>query len=67
MGIVAVYPVAYLFKWIIFKIIESPTSAVWSPWVFAPLILFAFTAIVTLILRRKIVKIDMNESLKAIE
>ena len=66
-GIIAGYPLAYLFKWIIFRIIESPTNAVWSPWLFAPAIVILFTSIVTLILRRKIVKIDMNESLKAIE
>lgn len=39
----------------------------WFVWVSVPFIVLLFTAMVTLILRRKIVKINMNESLKATE
>ncbi len=39
----------------------------WFVWVLAPILSVIFTILVTLILRHKIVKIDMNESLKAIE
>ena len=39
----------------------------WFVWVLAPILSVVFTILVTLILRHKIVKINMNESLKAIE
>ncbi len=39
----------------------------WFVWVLAPVLSVIFTILVTLILRHKIVRIDMNESLKAIE
>ena len=39
----------------------------WFVWVLAPILSVIFTILVTLILRHKIVSIDMNESLKAIE
>ena len=39
----------------------------WFVWLIAPAIVMLFTGIVTLLLRRKIVKVNMNESLKAIE
>ena len=54
---------------IVFKVIGLGTlgGISWFMWLIAPLIVLAFTALVTLILKRKIVKIDMNESLKANE
>ncbi len=39
----------------------------WFVWVLAPILSVIFTVLVTLMLRRKITKIDMNNSLKAIE
>ena len=39
----------------------------WFMWLIAPVIVVMFTLLITLILRRKIVKIKMNDSLKAIE
>ena len=39
----------------------------WYVWVLAPVLAVVFTILVTLALRRKIVKIDMNNSLKAME
>ena len=39
----------------------------WFMWLIAPILVIAFTGLVALMLRRKIVKVDMNESLKAIE
>ena len=39
----------------------------WFVWLLAPVLSIIFTVLVTLMLRHKIVRIDMNESLKAIE
>lgn len=39
----------------------------WFVWLIVPAVVLLFTAFVTLLLRRKIVKVDMNESLKATE
>ena len=39
----------------------------WFMWLIAPVIVMLFTGFVMLILIRKIIKVDMNESLKAIE
>ena len=39
----------------------------WYVWLVAPLMSLFFTFLVTLMLRRKVVKIDMNASLKAVE
>lgn len=39
----------------------------WFVWVLAPILSVIFTVLVTLMLRRKITRIDMNNSLKAIE
>ena len=39
----------------------------WFVWLLAPVLSIIFTVLVTLMLRHKIVRIDMNESLKAME
>ena len=39
----------------------------WYCWLLTPLLSVLFTFLVTLALRRKILKVDMNDSLKAIE
>lgn len=68
-GIAFGYPLAALLTWIVFKVMSVGVlgEVSWFMWLIAPAIVLAFTALVTLILRRKIIKIDMNESLKAIE
>ena len=68
-GIVFGYPLSALLIWAVFTVMGMGTvgGVNWFVWLIAPVIVFAFTAAVTLLLRRKILKIDMNESLKAIE
>lgn len=68
-GIVFGYPLSALLIWAVFTVMGMGTvgGVSWFVWLIAPLVVFAFTAFVTLLLRRKILKIDMNESLKAIE
>lgn len=68
-GILFGYPCAALLIYLVFTAMGMGTlgGVSWFVWLIAPFIVLAFTAVVTLLLRRKIVKIDMNESLKAIE
>ncbi len=68
-GILFGYPLSAFFMWLVFRTmgLGSVGAVSWFMWLIAPAIVLLFTGIVTLILRRKIVKINMNESLKAIE
>ena len=68
-GIIFGYPVGVFLIWILFKVINigSLSGVSWFVWPVAAVVVLLFTALVTLILRRKIVGIDMNESLKANE
>ena len=68
-GIIFGYPVSLLFIWFVFSVIGQGTLAgiSWFVWLIAPLFVLLFTFFVTFTLIRKIIKIDMNESLKAIE
>ena len=68
-GIIFGYPVSAFLVWFLLDVVVSRTiSAVnWFIWLIAPIVVLLFTALVTLILYPKIIKIDMNESLKAIE
>ena len=68
-GILFGYPTGIGLATLIFKtIVFGTVSGVsWFMWLFTPLIVFGFTIIVTLLLRPKIVKTKMNESLKAID
>ncbi len=68
-GILFGYPVGALLMWVVFNVMNfgSLAGVSWFMWLIAPFVVLLFTALVTLILRRKIVKIDMNESLKANE
>ncbi len=68
-GIMFGYPLAALLIWIVFNMIGLGTlgGVSWFMWLIAPVVVGLFTWIVTIMLRRKIVRIDMNESLKAIE
>ena len=68
-GILFGYPVGVFLIWILFEVINigSLSGVSWFVWPVAAVVVLLFTALVTLILRRKIVGIDMNESLKANE
>lgn len=65
-GIIFGYPLSALIMMFLFSIMNAGTYAT-VMWAVAPFVILLFTAAVTLILRRKITRIDMNESLKAIE
>ncbi|MGN1077073.1 MAG: FtsX-like permease family protein, partial [Candidatus Gallimonas sp.] len=68
-GILFGYPAGLFIMWFVFTVVNfgSIATVSWFVWLIAPLVTLLFTFLVTLLLRRKIVKIDMNESLKAIE
>ncbi len=68
-GILFGYVLSLPLMWFLFDIMEVGTisGVSWFMWLVAPLIVLLFTFLVTILLRRKIVKIDMNESLKAVE
>lgn len=68
-GVIFGYPVSLFLIWLVFSVMAYGSISIlsWFTWLIAPVLVFLFTGLVTLILRRKIVKIDMNESLKAIE
>ena len=68
-GIIFGYPLSTLIMWLVFSVIAvgSIGGVSWFWWLLTPAIVMFFAFIVTLMLKRKIVKIDMNESLKAIE
>lgn len=68
-GIIFGYPLSTLIMLILFDVmgVGSIGGVSWFMWLIAPVVVLLFTGIVTILLRHKIVKIDMNESLKAIE
>ncbi len=68
-GILFGYPLSTLIMLLLFDILGmgSLASVTWFWWLAAPVVVLLFTFIVTLMLKPKIKKIDMNESLKAIE
>lgn len=68
-GILVGYPLSALLLWVVFKTmgLGSVGEVSWFMWLIAPVIVMLFTGFVMLILIRKIIKVDMNESLKAIE
>ena len=68
-GILFGYPLAALLIGVVFNMVGLGTlgGISWFMWLIAPAVVALFTWIVTLLLRHKIVRIDMNESLKAIE
>ena len=68
-GIIFGYPLATILIYVVFEMIGIGTlgGISWFMWLIAPAIVAVFTWLVTLLLRRRIVRIDMNESLKAIE
>lgn len=68
-GAVFGYPCGVLLMWLVFSIMDfgSIDKISWFVWIIAPVLIMLFTAAVTLLLYKKIVGIDMNDSLKAIE
>ncbi len=68
-GIAAGLPFGCLLCLFIFNLLEfgSVSAISWFVWILAALLSLVFTFLVTLMLKPKIQKIDMNESLKAIE
>ena len=68
-GILLGYPVGIGLATLIFKTIGFGTvgNVSWFMWLLVPIVVFIFTLLVTLMLRPKIVKTKMNESLKAVE
>lgn len=68
-GILFGLPLGCLLCLFIFNVMSfgSIPGISWFVWVLAPILSVIFTVLVTLMLRRKITKIDMNNSLKAIE
>lgn len=68
-GILFGYPLSCFLNWLVFMTIGfgSLSGISWFMWLAAPFIVTLFTWIVTLILRPRIARVDMNESLKAIE
>ncbi len=69
LGILLGYPTGISLATIVFKTMKfgEVKDVNWFIWLIVPAIVFGFTLLVTLILRPKIVKTNMNESLKAIE
>lgn len=68
-GILFGYPLSTFLIYLVFSVMGFGTlgGISWFMWLIAPFIVLLFTCLVTLTLRRKIVKINMNESLKANE
>lgn len=68
-GILLGYPVGIGLATLIFKTIGFGMvgNVSWFMWLLVPIVVFIFTLLVTLMLRPKIVKTKMNESLKAVE
>ena len=68
-GILLGYPVGVGLATLVFKTIGfgAVGDVSWFMWLPIPFIVFGFTLLVTLMLRPKIVKTKMNESLKAVE
>ena len=68
-GILLGYPVGIGLATLVFKTIGfgAVGNVRWWMWLLIPFIVFGFTLLVTLMLRPKIVKTKMNESLKAVE
>lgn len=68
-GIVFGYPLSIILMYFLFEVMSMGSFATvsWFVWLLGPVAVIIFTAVVTLLLRRKITAIDMNESLKAVE
>ena len=69
LGILLGYPTGIGLATLVFKTMEfgEVKDVSWFMWLIVPVVVFGFTLLVTLILSPKIIKTNMNESLKAIE
>lgn len=69
LGILLGYPVGVGLATLVFRTIGfgAVSNVSWFMWLLVPVVVFMFTMLVTLMLRPKIVKTKMNESLKAVE
>ena len=69
LGIIVGYPTGIGLATLVFKTIGFGTvgNVSWFMWLLVPVVVLVFTLLVTLMLRPKIVKTRMNESLKAVE
>ena len=69
LGILLGYPTGIGLATLVFKIMEfgEVKDVSWFMWLIVPVVVFGFTLLVTSILSPKIIKTNMNESLKAIE
>ena len=68
-GIIFGYGVGTLLMGIIFAVMGfgSLGGVSWYVWLISPVVVWFFTFLVTLILRKRIISVDMNASLKAVE
>ncbi len=68
-GIIFGYGVGTLLMGIIFSVMGfgSLGGVSWYVWLISPVVVWFFTFLVTLILRKRIISVDMNASLKAVE
>ena len=69
LAIIVGYPIGIGLATLVFKTIGFGTvgNVSWFMWLFVPVVVFVFTLLVTLLLRPKIIKTKMNESLKSVE
>ncbi len=69
MGILFGYGAGAFLIWLVFRVMGfgAVGDVSWYVWLIAPVLILLFTSLVTLILRRRIVSVDMNASLKALE
>jgi putative ABC transport system permease protein len=68
-GAILGLPLGYVFLDFVFELINfgSIEQMNWWTWILAPLVTMIFSFLATLLIRKKIIKINMNESLKSIE
>ena len=68
-GAILGIPFGIVFLKFVFGVLDigALTDINWWTWILAPLLTIFFSFIATMFLRRKIIKIDMNASLKSIE
>ena len=68
-GAVLGIPVGYIFIDYVFMMIDfgKISDINWWTWILAPIITMIFSFLSTLLLYKKIIKVDMNASLKSLE
>ena len=68
-GAILGLPIGFVFLDFVFELINFGSIAEinWWTWILAPLVTMLFSFLATLFLRKKIIKTDMNASLKSLE